>query len=248
MPSPGGVTGDPWAPLRVEKDGSIKVLTVDSSGFGYRKMVDLMFPAGGNRPSLLQEAAPTDASEGLSLLARALVRGQGKTEGYHERRVPLSRIVRRLIGSEALDKIAQAANARVSLAGEVQRTALRPALLALFQNGPERVDLRHDASSRKADPFLAMFDHVVDLGFFPHLWAEIEEADEEVQHAVRGAWVRMLLDQAQSIVEQANSAAPKAAHRRYRAHVRALAELRIAARRNDRIRPYLTEVPHNAAA
>src|SRR4051794_31183583 len=37
-PIPGGVTGDPWAPVVVDKDGSEKVLTVDASGFGYRRM------------------------------------------------------------------------------------------------------------------------------------------------------------------------------------------------------------------
>ena len=45
-------------------------------------MVDLMFRGGGIEPSKLQEIDPTDPPEGLQLVARALVRGQGKTEGY----------------------------------------------------------------------------------------------------------------------------------------------------------------------
>jgi CRISPR system Cascade subunit CasA len=38
-PAQGGVTGDPWAPLRVDKDRSLKALTLDASGFDYRRMV-----------------------------------------------------------------------------------------------------------------------------------------------------------------------------------------------------------------
>ena len=40
VPMPGGVTGDPWSPVVVEKDGSIKSLTVNGSGLGYRRMVE----------------------------------------------------------------------------------------------------------------------------------------------------------------------------------------------------------------
>jgi CRISPR system Cascade subunit CasA len=87
----GGVTGDPWSPIVVEKSGAAKSLTVDARGFGYRRMVDFMFSDGGVQPSALQQPDATDEAGGLQLVARALVRGQGKTEGYHERRVPLSR-------------------------------------------------------------------------------------------------------------------------------------------------------------
>lgn len=248
VPTPGGITGDPWAPVRIEKDGSPKVLTTDAGGFGYRRMVDLMFSGGDYRPAPLQVVATSDAAEGLNLLARALVRGQGKTEGYHERRVPLSRTIRRLLGSDVLDTVAATANERVTLAGDVQRAALRPALLALFQNGPERIDLRHDASARKAEPFLSQFDRAVDLEFFPALWREVELDDGDARRAERGAWVRQLLTEARTIVAAADEAAPKSAHRRYRARVRALAEVYRAAWRNERLRPYLTEVEHDAAA
>jgi CRISPR system Cascade subunit CasA len=248
VPSPGGVTGDPWAPLRIDKDGKPKVLTTDASGFGYCRMVDLLFPGEGNRPSGLQEAAGTDAAEGLALLARALVRGQGKTEGYHERRVPLSRRVPYLIGSRATDHVAEVAHLRVELAGELQRRVLRPALLSLFQNGPDRIDLRHDASSRKAERFLARFDRHVDGTFFDDLWTELEQDTEEARHACRSAWVQGLLAVAGQLVIEADTAAPKSAHRRYRARVRALDELHGAARRNQHLRPYLGENRNEHAA
>ena len=241
----GGLTGDPWAPSRTEKDGTAKVLTVDAGGFGYRRMVELIFPENG-RPSLLQETADSDAPEGLSLVARALVRGQGKTEGYHERCVPLSRRVRQMLsGSRVTDPAAEAARRRVELAGEVQYRVLRPALLALFQNGPERIDLRHDASARKADPFLATFDHAIDRDFFPRLWEELEADDPDTAGARRAAWVRDLLGQALAIVNEADHTAPKSAHRRYRARVRALQELALAPWRSTLLADYIVEKPHD---
>ncbi len=243
----GGLTGDPWAPSRTEKDGSAKVLTVNADGFGYRRMVELIFPENG-RPSLLQEAADNDAADGLSLVARALARGQGKTEGYHERRVPLSRRVRQMLGSRATDPAAEAARRRVELAGEVQNRVLRPALLALFQNGPERIDLRHDASARKADTFLVTFDNEIDRDFFPRLWEELEADDPDTGRARRAAWVRDLLGHARTIVDEADHAAPKSAHRRYRARVRALQELALAPRRSTLLADYIVEKTHDDAA
>jgi CRISPR system Cascade subunit CasA len=122
LPIEGGVTGDPWSPIVLEKAGTAKSLTVDARGFGYRRMVDFMFSDGGVQPSPLQQPDASDEPEGLQLVARALTRGQGKTEGYHERRVPLSRrAVRRGPGQGApTDPAAEAARERVRLAGEVQ--------------------------------------------------------------------------------------------------------------------------------
>ncbi len=42
----GGVTGDPWTPIRPDGNGS-KALTVDASGFSYRPLLKLLFPADG---------------------------------------------------------------------------------------------------------------------------------------------------------------------------------------------------------
>jgi len=143
---------------------------------------------------------------------------------------------------------AEAARRRVELAGEVQYRVLRPALLALFQNGPERIDLRHDASARKADPFLATFDHAIDRDFFPRLWEELEADDPDTAGARRAAWVRDLLGQALAIVNEADHTAPKSAHRRYRARVRALQELALAPRRSTLLADYIEEKTHDDAA
>lgn len=244
VPPPGGVTGDPWAPLRVEKDGSWKALTLDARGFDYRRMVDLMFCADGGRPAPLQEPAAGDPAQGMVLLARALVRGQGKTEGYHERRVPLSEKVR---FRGPTDPAAAAATERVELAGEIQGRVLRPALLALLQNGPEKVDLSRD--DPRIRPFLAAFDLDVDRSFFEDLWAEMEQDEQAGRDAARTEWVRRLLDKAGGILDHADKAAPKATHRRWRARERAKGILNGAAWRSDKLRRYLEErKAHDEAA
>jgi CRISPR type I-E-associated protein CasB/Cse2 len=232
--------------LRIDKDSAPKVLTTDAGGFGYRRLVDLLFPGEGGRPSLLQDPVATDEAEGLALLARALVRGQGKTEGYHERHVLFSKRVRTMLGSRAADSAAQAARERVGLAGELKGRVLRPALLALFQNGPESIEWRHDASGRKADGFLTAFDRAVDRTFFPDLWEELDRDVPEQCHACRAAWVRRLLGIAETIVKEADATAPKSTRRRYRSWVRALDALYRFVSRNPQLAPYLERIAMTA--
>lgn len=240
-PTPGGVTGDPWAPVKIDKDGSAKVLTLDASGFTYRRMVDLIFGQNGLQPAPLQMVADTDATEGLVLIARGLVRGQGKTEGYHERIISLSRRVRHGRGASANAPIARMAQDRVQLAGEVQRRILKPALLALFQNGPDQIDYGHDSSGRKAAPFLAAFDRRVDGDFFPRLWTEAEAETETDQRAIRSEWIANLLKDVKEIVLTVDNAAPKSGYRRYRALSRALDVLASAPWRNEYLKPWLRQ-------
>ena len=243
---PGGVTGDPWTPVRHDKEGR-KALTVDARGFGYRPLVELLYPRGGDR-SFLQVASPRDATEGLTLVARALVRGQGKTEGYHERRVPLSRKIRRFgLRETATDAEAETAHQRVAMVGEMSG-ALRFALLALFENGPDKVDAGNDAAARKARGFLAGFERSVDLAFFDALWDELEQDGPAARRSRRIAWVKSLLRLAERVLGDAEQGAAGATQRRYRARVRARSALQGAARRaNLAIAPLLAE-PEDAAS
>lgn len=245
-PIPGGVTGDPWAPIVLDKDGSQKVLTVDAAGFSYRRMVRLMFERESIRPAPLQEIAESDAAEGLSLIARALVRGQGKTEGYHERRVMLSKKVRQsFMRSKTSDPVAEAAQRRIALAGEIQNRVLKPALLALFENGPDKIDFRDDGAERRARAFLDRFDEFVDTDFFPRLWDEFEA---ENGLAERTRWVNDLLEAARGLLAEADQGASKAVQRRYRARAYAESVFWATSRKNPHIAPHLPERDRNAAA
>nr|UXE45523.1 hypothetical protein Hi04_10k_c4997_00007 [uncultured bacterium] len=248
VPVDGGVTGDPWSPIVVDKDGRAKVLTLDARGFGYRRMVEFMFRGGGVEPSPLQNPDATDAPAGLQLVARALVRGEGKTEGYHERHVPISRRVRRLFVEGTTDEAATLATERVHLAGEMQDRVLKPALFALFQNGPNQIDYRDKDSERKVEGFLKRFDRIVDLSFFEDLWDEIDRDDKVTRDRARAAWVRGLLNSAASLLRDAEASASRSSRRRFRASVRAMDRLYGAARNNERLKPYLAEASRDVAA
>jgi CRISPR system Cascade subunit CasA len=218
VPIPGGAPGDPWAPTVTDKDGT-RILTVDAGGFHYRRMVRLLFGQDGHALPVLAETLPTDAEEGLVILARALTRGQGKTEGLHERRVPITRVVAGRIRRRDTDALARAATERVGLAGEIQNRVLKPALLALFQNGPETVDYQDKGANARARDLLARFDRAVDATFFEELWAEFEPGTAS---DARRAWVRRLVSGvAWRLVVEADAGLSKAVGRRRRALVRA---------------------------
>lgn len=233
----GGVTGDPWAPTRPDDKGGRKVLTVDAEGFGYRRIVKALFQREGYELPFLAIIAETDPDEGISILARALTRGDGKTEGLHERRVPVTKTVYRAMRARATDAIGRAATERVTLAGEIQNRVLKPALLALFQNGPETVDYQDKGANARARDLLARFDRAVDATFFEDLWAEVEPgADPD---AVRTAWVqRLVREVAWCLVVEADAGLSKAVGRRWRALVRAEAVF-WAGTRNPK-----TDLPH----
>jgi len=170
-------------------------------------------------------------------VARALVRGQGKTEGYHERRVPLSRVVSRRAVPTPDDPVAQAAHDRVQLAGDMSGM-LRFALLSLFENGPDKVDVGNDTAGRKAKRFVARFDEEVDLTFFEALWREAEQDDGDDREAERRKWVHALLQIAEALLEEADHAAAKASRRRFRARVNADGALQGGVRRHPRLSGY----------
>lgn len=85
-----GITGDPWMPIDT---AAVKALTIGSDGFHYRLASELLF---GNkfRSPIAQIPDVADGETGIVVLAQGVTRGQGKTEGYHERRIPISPKVR----------------------------------------------------------------------------------------------------------------------------------------------------------
>lgn len=246
VPVPGGVTGDPWAPLVQDKDG-LKVLTVDAGGFGYRRMARLLFGQDSHVPSPLARVSAEDAAGGLTVLARALTRGQGKTEGLHERRVPVSNTVAAMLSNRRTDPLAAAATERVKLAGEIQNRVLKPALYALFENGPDQIDYRDSGAAARARDFLARFDRTVDATFFADLWRDFEP-DASAADA-RASWVgRLVRDVAWPLIVEADRGMSKAVGRRRRALARAESLFWSAARRNRDLQPYWREAPRDDAA
>jgi CRISPR system Cascade subunit CasA len=234
-----GRTGDPWTPLMPGGDGR-KALTVDAGGLTYKRLVPLLFP----RPSdpkaptraPLQEVADDDADEGLAVVARAVVRGQGKTEGFHERRVPVSRTMRPFLGPVvASDAAAKLAGERVEDAGLFARKVLYPAALAVFTAAPSSAERARDDDTAKARAgrAVARLDARVDASFFAALDTELAMRDDpDAARAERARWLLHLRDVGRAVLDEVLAAAPTAAMRHHRTRVRALRRFDAAFRRH----------------
>jgi CRISPR system Cascade subunit CasA len=221
-----GLTGDPWTPIEI-KDGESKALTVDARGFSYKRMSDILFEKGFRHAPLQQIGRNDPQGCSYLLICRALARGQGKTEGLHERRIVVPPKAVGYWRSHALEPLALLAQDRIEQAGKM-RGALRYALMMLFQNGPERANFKqhHKPSQDRAGPFLDMFETEIDRDFFERLFEEIEiggDTDLRLaeQRSVRINWLIDLRARAEAILKAAEAGSPTSAVRHYRAWVRA---------------------------
>ena len=200
-------------------------------------MVDLIF-GQDYRPPSTQELKLTDDEEGLTVLARAISGGNSKTEGYHERRVRVSRSLRkRLIGYDT-DPLAALAKERVQAIAKI-RTVLWGALASLFDNGSPK-DRFSDSAKDKASEFASPFEQGEDSRFFDGplgLNAEVEAEDPDL---VRLAWYPSMAKNAENILLNAFDAGPRSAEQRYRARSAALARLH-GGLCSDKVLPSLAE-------
>lgn len=211
-----GVTGDPWAP--VEKGGA-KSWGISSQGFGYRQMVRLLDEAEVELPPLARPG-PGDGAVGLTLLASAVARGQGKTEGFHTRRIAIPRkAVGFMVSSAGRDRIAQVAKSRREEAASAARI-LRHALFILAQGGPDEARFDDEPTKARAARFERLYDLSVDHGFFDDgFWIHVEDSAPQTAHLRR--WRDQLRDMATAALHAAETGLPRSDNRRLRAITRA---------------------------
>lgn len=207
-----GLTGDAWTPIDVEGG---KALTITATGFNYKLVSELMF--GGKYQSPVAHNLTKAANgQGLILIAQGMTRGQGKTEGYHERRVPISAKVRSLLAANQKDSLARLAAQRIAVIGEV-RKLLWLALAVLFANGQSGDS--SEGNKLKATRFSAPFESAEDARFFDDLNDEIDAADPAAQ---RLQWLLGLVERAETILKLAFVAGPRNGVQKYRAQSAAL--------------------------
>lgn len=201
-----GRTEDPWVP--VDKDEE-KSLTLGGSGFTYEKLQDILLGGTYARPAALRMREGEDGA--MYLTARAMVRGQGKTEGLHHRIVPVPEEVSVILAGEtgALDQLARTAEARVKLVSEVESRVLRPAVASLLSAGRDG-----DVEWEQVQPWIDDFDQVVDDHFFKYLWTSVRADDAE---AAELEWKQFLKDEAVREFEEAQNGVPMPDIRRWRA-------------------------------
>ena len=201
-------TGDPWTPQSDEG----RALTVSRLGFTY-DLLRKVFLGSGYKPGVCLEPQPVDGGGDVLLLAWALARGQGRTEGQHDKTVPVPARVHRIIldpDPAERTRLGDRARAMVEEASSFRSRVLRPALQYLLQGGPDSGRL--DRKDTRDKPFSGRFDPRVDDVFFPMLWRSVElDADE-----ARRRWVKQLDDIGWRVLKEAEGSAPvpKARHAR----------------------------------
>lgn len=155
-----GDVGDAWIPVERQKGTA---LTVGRNGFDYRLLTRVLFE-GDYAPAATQATSPTDPDPML-FAASAMARGQCKTEGLHERFVPLPKPIRFKLGVPAeRASLAARATARVAAAALMHEKVLRRALGRLRGGVP-------------GDEYDAQVDEV----FFEDLFATADEDDDHAR-------------------------------------------------------------------
>jgi CRISPR system Cascade subunit CasA len=202
-----GRTGDPWTPI--EKDGA-KALTLGEAGFTYERLQSIFLSGEYARPAAL-EFQESERS-GAYLVARTLVRGQGKTDGLHHRVIPVSaKVSGRLFNNpeEERERLGRRAGNRVERAADVQREVLYPAIAALLSSGRDDADVDWE----QAAPWIDAFDRAIDARFFESLWASVDQGEEEAA----ADWQNVLREEAEKQFENAKRSTPIAAIHRWHA-------------------------------
>lgn len=203
-----GDVGDPWTPVDVAQR---KSLTVSSSGFGYRLTQSLLLSEQYAPGVAFERGGGED--EPVEFFAWALVRGQGKTEGLHQRVIEIPSAVRGLWAStptDAREELAERSRTQVAEVDRFVGRVLKPALLTLIQVGPTKLDFRDPRAQRHLDDF----DTEVDDRFFVHLWAHANEPDPAKATV---AWQKFLEQAGWTVLQRAIDSVSLPSTRRYRA-------------------------------
>ena len=218
-----GRTGDPWTPHNPNRDGL--PLTLSRGGFNYKRVTEYLFD--WQKPDLLndtpEEQRSNDPDETMKLVARAMVRGQGKTEGYYERVIPIRskkalRGMMRRPGSDSTEDLGNLAQERIKEVGIVQGI-LRHAIATFLARGESRETSPEQRAL--ANPWANRLDEIVDADFFDALQIEFDHNDRAERERARNEWLMNgkdgVVDHARYILDEAVDSLPCPAVHRYRA-------------------------------
>ncbi|NLG68442.1 MAG: type I-E CRISPR-associated protein Cse1/CasA, partial [Firmicutes bacterium] len=216
-----GAVGDAWLPIDLREsssrgDGGIKALTVGPRGWDADLIRRLIFADELKLTPLQRPDARWQGDVWLS--ASVLVRGQGTTDGFHERRVAIPAAARlRVFGPpERRQPLAELSKTGVEYAGRMQNRVLRPAVLTYLATATSAADREsYEAWWRGvAGRFQARWTDA----FFTWLWSVPEPFDEQL---VSRQWALQLRDFALEILREAERFLPTHIGRRFQARVAA---------------------------
>lgn len=212
-----GRMGDPWTPVDLKGE---KCLTLAAGGFTYKRVTDYLNPSTWKQPALLRPTQAEQRSAGtMHLVARAMVRGQGKTEGYYERTIPIRHETKMaLLGHAATQDLSTIAQARIEQVGTVQRILSHAIQMFVARGDSDKISPEHRNVAR---PWLNQLDAIVDARFFDDLQIEFE-AEKDERDRIHNAWLlNFVVANARRILHAAEDTLSCPAIQRYRARVAA---------------------------
>lgn len=218
-----GVVGDPWAPLvRDAKGDKAYNPQTQTGGFGYRRLAPVLFDRAGFTLPLLARPSRSERSKGGTMVARALGRAQGGTDGYLSREVYFPPAAMRRTVDEAA-QLALRSQSFIQAASDMQGKVLRSALIQ-FVDGSDDPDWKSPDIARTVRPWEVAFDAMVDEVFFEDLLGSVaaERGDDEALLD----WARRLQSLAQKLFERAVDSLPTRDRSRAFARARAQGFLR----------------------
>ena len=211
-----GRTGDPWTPHNPNRDGL--PLTLAGGGFNYKRVNEYLI--SWDQPDLLKPTGHEQRSEEtMQLVARGMVRGQGKTEGYFERSIPVRSKTRsamtRRTGRDSMADLGELSKRRIDRIAIVQRILSHAIQTFAARGDSDNVSPEH---RRLAAPWLNRLDEVIDERFFDDLQDEFEADGDAAREAKHYQWLRdFVVPQARNILSDATDSLPCPSIHRYRA-------------------------------
>ena len=172
-----GMTQDPWTITETDK-----AVTVGGTGFGYRQVARYLDPDRYTLPELAEPGPADNTSDGMYLVARAVARGNGKTEGYHEKAIPLRVKAAGMLrnrGQQA--ELHRIADERLKTVAEVQ-SILGHAVKTYLQNGESSGQTKKE-HQKVISNARNKLNQAIEGDFWNHLQEELESEDR-----VRTRW------------------------------------------------------------
>ncbi len=185
-----GLTADPWTPIQKNLKEPKSLTLNNSKGFEYNIVAEILLT--GNYHLELCSKIHHDDQNDLICNLSALVRGQGKTDGYHERNIHIpKKNIPSFLDPEKNQKLTQLSKARIENVNSMSN-ALKSSLMAFFNT------LSKSQLGRKISNELLKFETIVDSKFFEYLFEHLDLDSTLAQ----SQWMDFLKLSAHSILKQ----------------------------------------------
>ena len=213
-----GKVGDPWTLTQEDKSA-----TVSAAGFSCEQTSRYLDPESHTLPLLCRHHPSVDGAEPMYLVAQALSRGQGRTEGYHELIIPMtSTMAAMLDGGNHQHRLAEAVNARRKIVGEVQKILANAyaAYISARATGSGGSRTLSPGQKRARTEWRQELEHLVGEDFWTEIQKELEEADPAATTGVTKWTQENLIPKAVKVLRRAQERTQTGHHTRFAAITR----------------------------